>query len=312
MTKMNIGEAVGDLTLAALIGNLRADLGGTLDFNDKYSPRMMGAIVNVNGRIGSDVAGPGRGSEMAPYQTIGAAVAAMGKATTQLGYEAVRTLVVDGPTFAGGSHNVAAVTLPMGRWNVILKGGAVLVGALKQELVVAQAFTSTLDPEVAITNGDGVPVIEGPSFESFEWVQGSGANVTAARFQATKVNATAAVSIVTGPATLLPDIILEDVLATALVYVTANLFLTGSVGNFSRVISVNSITDLAGYGMNDDVTVVSAANYFRGTLFSAAAHTFTGPATSAKLTGDANFKFKVGPWVLAGGATKAIQTDVVP
>jgi hypothetical protein len=66
------------------------------------------------------------------------------------------------------------------------------------------------------------------------------------------------------------------------------------------------------------MTVASAANaglFPEGILdcfWASGPKTFTGPAGSLRLNGNTNYWFKVNGGLLAGGATKVMQDDLVP
>lgn len=298
ITSMNTGLAAGGLVLAAQQGRMR-NVAAVSRWLGGYKTKGLAATVYVNSRLGSDDILQGSGSEVAPFKTLGAAVDAMGHVKTQDGYEQFRTLVVQ-----GGVHDVSDIELPMGRWIIVLQGGAELEGSLGFELLAAEAFTSTLPPGVCIINDDASPGIA--TWDVVTFTQGAGVAVTDAFVYS---RGCAIDSVVAAPATVTTvSVELERCSVGECLETDADLVLINCA--VSRDLSVATLQTnwciLAG-----DVTVTGAGNDLVATRLNGAG-TFTGPAASFVVDGRTNYWFITNGWALAGGATKVVADDLTP
>lgn len=299
ISPINSGEGLSDLMLAALVG--RMNQGGMLNaarWLGGYKAKGLAAQVWVNKVLGSDTLGQGAGSIIAPFKTIGVALSAMGDVKTKAGYEQPRSLNI-----IGGTHDVSALKLPMGKWIINLWQGAKLTGPLTFNMDEAKKFTSTDIPGVAINNMDDVP--GGGSFDSVSFVQVGTVVTTAAYLFASRCTTD---SVVDAPAATTVSVELFRCSVGELICTTCHLvaFFT----NIAREVSVNRLAMVGGV-LNFDVTTVSASNDLVGVQL-LGSHTFTGPAASFVVDGRTNYWFITNGWALGAPATKVVADDLTP
>lgn len=309
MVTMNQGLAAGGLATAFVAGKALKSSGGAAPFIEAYIPGGIGSRVYVAPRQGLDGAAQGRGSPLMPYATFDAAVAAIGKPTTIAQYEGGHTI-----DLAAGDYDVSKIVLPMGRWQILLRGGARLIGNLRMELDLPLRFGSPLVPSITIKNTDGYDGIL-PAATTFR--QSAIGTLTL----------TQAVGTVATPETT-AMIHLESVQLTTIV---APATLTGLLGVTLRRTTVtdpmslptaviaawdtywlNTIVcaqlDNVGGTLNNNITV-SQVSTFISSRFSVTPHVFTGTAVGQLVVdGNSNYRWKVGPWTLVV-TTKVVASD---
>lgn len=304
MVEINRGEGLSDLVIAYMVGTVNKKLGALGTWTGAYSPKGLAATVAVNNRLGQDVAGLGRGSIVAPYATIQAAVSAMGKPSTKAGYEQPRELIVDGGIQDG------TVKLPMGQWVITLLKGAVLTGKITFEMDDTLRFGSTKVPSLTV-NGD----------ESTAATVTSPAPCTIPLIDVTQAAVTpVTTSVVVNFRNVTHDAINTNSNITSALVDLQRTNPTVAMVNPAMVITALNITgfplalsclslDMNGGLLVQPVTVV-ANSRTRNVEYSATPRLITGPAgTFWRVDGSSNFYIKVGPWTFAGGIAKQIISD---
>lgn len=279
-------------------------------FVDKYKIANVGTAVFVDPINGTNSTAKGAGSQVAPLQTVAAALSAIGPAVSKADFEAPRTLYL-GP----GVHAIGGLSLAMRRWNLLLAPGAQLGGGnFSAQLVAAQAFGSTLPPLLSIAKTEGE---SGFSFANalrdivgnITAVQGAGPAVTAwaAFFRGLFMGGVAAPATVTAGGVNAQYSQLANPVA----------FPGGGevIGNdtvFQDTIAAANIRHHDSTFFKSLTTTLAANNGFFNCKFQAPGATFTGPAGSFRTDGNSNNIFNGNGWVLGGAATKVNLDGFLP